>query len=67
LKLDLKRWNEEVFGNIGRNKRIHLEDLWVFDMHEESMALDEELMRKVEVVRELEKCTLMEEVSKGRR
>jgi hypothetical protein len=46
LKLDLKRWNEEVFGNIGRNKRIHLEDLWVFEMHEESMALDEELMRK---------------------
>ncbi|XP_059458323.1 uncharacterized protein LOC132187919 [Corylus avellana] len=38
LKLDLKRWNEEVFGNIERNKRILLEDLQAFDMHEESRA-----------------------------
>jgi hypothetical protein len=51
LKLDLKRWNEEVFGNIERNKRILIEDLQVFDRHEESRALDEEeLVRKVEVV-----------------
>jgi hypothetical protein len=64
LKLDLKRWNEEVFGNIERNKRILIKDLQVFDRHEESRALnEEELLRKVEVVRELERCTLMEEVS----
>jgi hypothetical protein len=64
LKLDLKRWNGEVFSNIGSNTRLFLEDLRGFDMHEESRALDEvELARKVEVVRELEKCTLMEEVS----
>jgi hypothetical protein len=51
LKFDLKRWNEEVFGNIERNKRILIEDLQVFDRHEESRALDEEeLVRKVEVV-----------------
>jgi hypothetical protein len=36
-----------VFGNIERNKRILLEDLQVFDMHEESRALnEEELVRK---------------------
>ncbi|XP_059436099.1 uncharacterized protein LOC132169027 [Corylus avellana] len=64
LKLNLKTWNEEVFGNIERNKRVLLEDLRVFDEHEESMALiEEELARKAEVVRELEKCTLMEEIS----
>ena len=64
LKMNFKTWNEEVFGNIVRNKRILLEDLRVFDVHEESMALDEdELMRKVELVQELERCTLMEEVS----
>jgi hypothetical protein len=40
LKLDLKRWNGEVFGNIERNKRILLEDLQLFDMHEESRALN---------------------------
>jgi hypothetical protein len=65
LKLDLKRWNEEKFDNIGRNKRILLNDLRGFDAHEESRALEEvELARKVEVVRELEKCALMEEVSR---
>jgi hypothetical protein len=42
LKLDLKRWNEEVFGNTERNKRILIEDLQVFDRHEESRALNEE-------------------------
>jgi hypothetical protein len=41
LELDLKRWNEVVFGNIVRNKRILLEDLQVFGMHEESRALNE--------------------------
>ena len=63
LKMNLKTWNEEVFGNIGRNKRNLLEDLQVFYVHKESRALDEEFRRKAEVVRELEKCTLMEEVS----
>ena len=64
LKLDIKRWNEEVFGTIERNKRILIEDLQVFGRREESRALDEEeLMRKVEVVRELERCTLMKDVN----
>ena len=64
LKLDLKRWNEEVFDNIERNKRSLIVDLQVFDRYEERWALDEEeLARKIEVVRELERCTLMEEVS----
>ena len=64
LKLNLKTLNEEVFGVIERNKRILLEDLQVFDVQEESRVLDEEeLMRKTEVVRELEKCILMDEIS----
>ena len=41
LKLDMKRWNEEVFGNIGRNKRTLLEDLRGFNEHKESRALEE--------------------------
>jgi hypothetical protein len=50
LKLDLKKWNEEVFSNIGRNKKILLEDCRVFYVYEESKALDEEeLLKKVEV------------------
>jgi hypothetical protein len=27
LKLDLKKWNEEVFGNVESNKRKLIEDL----------------------------------------
>ena len=54
LKSDLKRWNEEVFGNIERNERSLIVELQVFDRHKEMKALDEELARKVEVVRELE-------------
>jgi hypothetical protein len=34
LKVDLKRWNEEVFGNIERKKKILLEELCVFDIIE---------------------------------
>jgi hypothetical protein len=37
--MNLKTWNEEVFDNIGRNKRILLEDLWVFDVHKEKYGL----------------------------
>jgi hypothetical protein len=35
LKLDLKKWNKEVFGNVERNKRILVEDLRAFDALEE--------------------------------
>jgi hypothetical protein len=64
LKLDLKKLNEEVFGNVERNKRKLIDDLQAFDVIEESGALGkEELLRKAEVVRELEKYSLMEEVN----
>jgi hypothetical protein len=39
LKVDLKRWNEEVFGNVERKKKILLEELHVFDIIEEERAL----------------------------
>jgi hypothetical protein len=64
LKLDFKKWNEEVYGNVERNKRKLIEDLQAFDVIEESRALGKEkLLRKAEVVRDLEKYFLMEEVS----
>jgi hypothetical protein len=50
LKLDLKKWNEKVFGNVERNKRKLIEDLQAFNVIEESRALGEELSRKAEVV-----------------
>lgn len=55
LKLDLKKLNEEVFGNTKRNKRKLIEDLQAFDVIEESRALwEEELLRKAEVVKVLD-------------
>jgi hypothetical protein len=39
LKLDLKKRNEEVFGNVERNKRILVEDLQAFNALEEGRAL----------------------------
>ena len=62
--MDLKKWNEEVLGNIDSNKSKLLNDLREFDAIEESRALgSEEISKKGEVSRELEACLLMEEVS----
>jgi hypothetical protein len=53
-----------VFGNVERKKKILLEELQVFDIIEEERALGfEERIKKVEVVSELERSTLLEEVS----
>ena len=64
LKTDLKKWNEEVFGNIDCNKSKLLNDLRVLDDIQEVRALySEELVKKGEVARELEDVLLMKEVS----
>jgi hypothetical protein len=64
LKMDLKKWNEEIFGNIECNKSKLIDDLKELDVIEEVRALDsEELAKKGEVSKELEACLLMEEVS----
>jgi hypothetical protein len=64
LKLDLKKWNEEIFGNVERNKKKLFEDLQALNAVEESRVLiEEELLKKAKLVRELEKCSLMEDVS----
>jgi len=64
LKKDLKSWNEEVFGKVDRNKRKFFEDLRAFDAIEGSRALvEKELQKKTEIVREIERCSLLEEVS----
>jgi hypothetical protein len=63
LKQNLKIWNEEVFGNVERNKRKLFEELQAFDTIEGGRALVEELLKKTEIVNELERCSLLEEVS----
>jgi hypothetical protein len=64
LKQDLKKWNEEVFGSVERNKRKLFEELQAFDSIESSRALvEEEILKKTEIVSEIERVSLLEEVS----
>jgi hypothetical protein len=43
----LKKWNEEVFGNVERNKRKLFEELQAFNTIQGSRALvEEELLKK---------------------
>jgi hypothetical protein len=64
LKNDLRSRNEQVFGNVEAHKKILLEELRVLDGLEEKRALiAEEKLRKIMVVSELEKPTLLEEIS----
>jgi len=64
LKQDLKIWNEEVFGSVERNKRKLFDELQVLDSIESSRALvEEENLKKTEIVNEIERISLLEEVS----
>jgi hypothetical protein len=47
LKVDLRRWNEEVFGDVERKKKIlGEEELSIFDIVEEERALGDEERKK---------------------
>jgi hypothetical protein len=64
LKQDLKKWNEEVFGNVEGKKRKLFEELQALEAIESSRALvEEERIKKTEIASEIERCSLLEEVS----
>jgi hypothetical protein len=63
LKIDLRVRNEEVFGNVERNKKLLLDDLWVLEGLEEERVLTYEKMRKVTMSNDLERITLLKELS----
>jgi hypothetical protein len=51
LKADLRRWNEELYGNVGRKKKIILEELRVRQIVEKERALGyEERVKKAKVL-----------------
>jgi hypothetical protein len=51
LKIDLKRWNKEMFDNVERKNKIHLQELHVFDVLEEERTLGvEEKMKKAKIL-----------------
>jgi hypothetical protein len=64
LKADLKRWNEQEFGNVEFRKKMHMEELCTLDRLEEQQGLSsEEKERKCVVIRDLENSILQEEIS----
>jgi hypothetical protein len=63
LKVNIRIWNEQVFGIVETHKRILLDELHVLDGLEEKRAIhDENKLRKVKVISDLERATLLEEM-----
>jgi hypothetical protein len=64
LKANLKKWNVEVFGDVGKKKKELLEGIKELECIEESWGLvEEEQVRKSDMIRELEKTLMFEEVN----
>ena len=63
LKLDLKKWNEEEFGNVKSRMRKLWKDLNKLDLIADCRPLtNEEILEKDRLHTKLEKVTLMEEI-----
>jgi hypothetical protein len=64
LKGDLKKWNVEVFGDIGRHKKELEEELGELDRIGEDRELTaEEIIKRDECSHKLERTLFQEEVS----
>jgi hypothetical protein len=64
LKIDLKRWNDQEFGNVEFRKKMHMEELCALDSLEEQRGLtSEENARKSGVIIDVENSILQEEIS----
>ncbi|KAG6666011.1 hypothetical protein CIPAW_01G000600 [Carya illinoinensis] len=63
LKQDLKFWNEQVFGNVPSQRRSLLEELQGLEGEQEARTLTKsEKTRKSQVVTDLERALLMQEI-----
>jgi hypothetical protein len=63
LKMDLKKWNEEVFGDIGRKKKELLEGIKEMDVVAKNRGLmEDEKVKMADMSRELENTMLYEEI-----
>lgn len=53
-----------MFGNLENNKPLLLDDLWSLEgLEEERGLVEEEITRKAAVINDLERTTLLEELS----
>jgi hypothetical protein len=63
LKGEIKKWNFEVFGNVGSRNKAWAEELELLDSYEEGRGLsEEEKERRRELVTGLEASLLQEEI-----
>ena len=64
LKVDLRRWNREVFGNINHRKDFLMDSIHVLDIIEESRSLSpEENSTKLQFMSEFENVLLLDEIT----
>jgi hypothetical protein len=64
LKVNLKEWSDEVFGDVGKKKNELLEGIQELDVIEECCCLvEEERVRKRDMQMELEKTLIFEEMN----
>ena len=64
LKINLKQWNEEVFGNVLIKKNVLLNELQVLEfMEEHRVLIDAEKGNMARVRNEIEQNLLLEEIS----
>jgi len=63
LKAHLKKWNEDIFGNVGKWKKDLMDGIRVLDVIAEGRILiEEEWVKMEDLDRELERLLLYEEV-----
>uniref|UniRef100_A0A2N9GD12 Reverse transcriptase zinc-binding domain-containing protein n=1 Tax=Fagus sylvatica TaxID=28930 RepID=A0A2N9GD12_FAGSY len=63
LKVDLKKWNEEVFGNVGVKRNKLMFELEELDALADLRHLSgEESQKKAQIVADLERTSLLEEI-----
>jgi hypothetical protein len=64
MKLDLKCWNKEVFGNVEVRKKSLLEEIQALNLLEEERPLaEEEIVKRATLKAKLKRVVLMQEVS----
>jgi hypothetical protein len=63
LKEEIKKWNSEMFGNVGARNKAWAEELKLLDSYEEDRGLsEEEKERRRRLVSDLEASLLQEEI-----
>ena len=64
LKVDLKKWNREEFGDLAFRKKNLLTELMGLDAREELLGLsNEDKLRRIQLKGDIEQLASLEEIS----